>query len=64
MNAFELAIIRVARQYEQKLRNLSGRLSDAERRQGERVLRWAQAILEKRNQRRTPDERSGTSLED
>jgi hypothetical protein len=54
MNAFELAIVRVARQYEQKLRNLSGKLSDAERRQGERVLRWAQAILEKRNQQRDP----------
>jgi hypothetical protein len=52
MNVFELAIIRVARQYEAKLRNLSGRLSDTERRQGERVLRWAQAILEKIEQRR------------
>jgi hypothetical protein len=47
LNAFELAIIRVARQYEEKLRN--GPVSDEERRQGERVLRWAEVILEKMN---------------
>jgi hypothetical protein len=61
MNAFELAILRVARQYEAKLRN-GPVLSDAERRQGERVLRWAKPILEKRNQWRNPDERFRTSL--
>jgi hypothetical protein len=47
VNAFELAIIRVARQYEEKLRN--GPVSDKEWRQGERVMRWAEAILEKRH---------------
>jgi hypothetical protein len=66
MNAFELAIVQVARQYEQKLQRASfspsGQVSAAERRQMERVLRWAKPILEKMNQRRTPDERSGTSL--
>jgi hypothetical protein len=50
VNIFELAIVRVARQYQEKLRN--GAVTDDERRQGERVLRWAEAILEKVNQRR------------
>jgi hypothetical protein len=47
VNVFELAIIRVARQYEEKLR--TGPISDEEWRQGERVMRWAEAILEKMN---------------
>jgi hypothetical protein len=44
VNVFDLAILRVARQYEEKLRN--GPVSDEEWRQGEQVMRWAEAILD------------------
>ena len=50
MNAIELAIVRVARQYEQKFRE--GRVSDEELRQGKRVWQWREAILRKIEQRR------------
>ena len=51
MNAYELAIVRVARQYEEKLRE--GTVSDEELRQGKRVWQWREAILRKIEQRRS-----------
>jgi hypothetical protein len=52
VNAFELAILRVARQYEEKLR--TGPVSDEEWRQGERVMRWAEAIIKKNKSAEQP----------